>query len=372
MTRHLLRQVTSAAALAATLSGGNPLHAIAAPRHTDPAIASLAPGWNRIATGEGTSCIDGSAYAFYFRPGDPNRLAIIFAGGGACWSGPSCDTCGGAGYRIVATASKSLLESKGLFNFADDRNPLRGFTCVFVSYCTGDVHLGTRVATYSADSNQCHPDRQLEIRHIGYANATAVLHWVFQHAAEPRMVIVAGHSAGAIPTPFYAVRVAKRYPKARVVQFGDAAGGYDPALSAVFLKAWHADELLRQGWGGTGIPDSVLLTCEQVYVASSHVSPRIQFCQVNLASDSEQQRYLRLTGSRDSIATMLARNLGLLHRSIRRFRSFTAPGALHVVSEHDEFYSTTMDGVALRDWLAALIAGRSVRDVGKGLLYPER
>jgi hypothetical protein len=57
------------------------------------------PGWNRIVTGAQTGCIDGGEYAFYVRSGDPKKLTIMFMGGGPCWNGISCDTCGTEGDR---------------------------------------------------------------------------------------------------------------------------------------------------------------------------------------------------------------------------------------------------------------------------------
>ena len=38
----------------------------------------LVDGWNRIAPGGETTCSDGSEYAFYARPGDPEMLLVYF------------------------------------------------------------------------------------------------------------------------------------------------------------------------------------------------------------------------------------------------------------------------------------------------------
>src|SRR5262245_55206566 len=67
---------------------------------------ALAPGWNRIAAGEGTGCLDGGEYAFYVRPGSPTKLAFVFMGGGPCWSGATCDTCSATGdHRRLTSAA---------------------------------------------------------------------------------------------------------------------------------------------------------------------------------------------------------------------------------------------------------------------------
>ena len=43
--------------------------------------------------------------------------------------------------------------------------------------------------------------------------------------------------------------------------------------------------------------------------------------------------------------------------------SYISPGDSHTVLGKPEFYTETLDGVSLRDWVAALVAGELVEDV---------
>ena len=47
--------------------------------------------WQSIAPGGDTSCSDGSAYRFYVKEGDPNKVVLYMQGGGACWNRATCD-----------------------------------------------------------------------------------------------------------------------------------------------------------------------------------------------------------------------------------------------------------------------------------------
>jgi hypothetical protein len=329
--------------------------------------AVAATGWEPITGPEGTGCLDGSGYAFFVRHADPGRLVIYFDGGGACWNGDNCDLEG----RPTATARIQSRQhpapGSGIFDFASPRNPLRDFTVVFVPYCTGDVHLGTRSVVYTSPHRRSR-HRTFEVRHQGAANATAVLDWVFARFEAPELVFVTGSSAGAIPTPLHASRVARRYPEARVVQLGDAAGGYRTEAVPRLLDGWGASDWLRRLPGYRSF-DPASLTFETLYVVAARETPRVTFSQFNCVEDATQELFLKLVGMRGPhLPVLLKANLEDLRRSLGAFRSFTAPGSLHAILPRPEFYSLSVDGVAFRDWMTALLDGKPVENVGDDLL----
>src|ERR1700752_3258497 len=193
-----------------------------------PAKSSAAGVWQKIAGGDGTSCSDKSPYAFYVHPGDRRQVLIYFQGGGACWSGQTCDPKQNL-YR-PSLAEFDPTRGQGIFDFENAENPFRNYLVVFVPYCTGDVHLGNRQANYLSG--------QPALQHKGFVNAMSAVRWVFDQVANPQRVFVAGGSAGAMASPFYAGRVADHYRRASVVQFGDSAGWLGgPAIPGMF-QAW--------------------------------------------------------------------------------------------------------------------------------------
>src|SRR5438045_3078067 len=95
----------------------------------------------------GARCRDGSTTGVGVRvhPG-ATRLAIYFEGGGACFHDASCvindvfQNFGESQFNSWSTATGT----GGIFDPTRDDNPYRGFSFVYVPYCTGDVHAGSR------------------------------------------------------------------------------------------------------------------------------------------------------------------------------------------------------------------------------------
>jgi pectinacetylesterase len=330
-------------------------------------LAGLQPGWNRIPGAAGTGCAQDSTYAFYVRPGDSRRLMIYFDGGGACWDNRTCDLQERYFTRQIDSSEDRPAELAGILELSNPRNPVRDFTIAFAPYCTGDVFLGTRTVTYGGPDTRP-PEPRFQIRHQGAANAESVLRWVFDHVTAPDLVFVTGGSAGAVATPFYASRLAVHYPRARVVQLGDGAGGYRaPAVPAI-LAHWGAVQLLRQEPAFRAL-DTAALNFETLYVVASRTTPHVTFAQFNTSEDAEQLGGLSLSGVRGiPLEQLLRDNFTDITRANPRFRTYTGPGQVHTILRRPEFYTLVVDGVSFRDWVARLLEGGQVRNVGQNLL----
>ncbi len=160
---------------------------------------------------EGARCGNGSDTGLALRasPDASTTLLVLVQGGGACWEVGACyglktaayveDTLGEA--AIVAQAKA---HSKRVLMDRDDvDNPLRDAHQAFLPYCTGDLHLGTRVQTYEALG------QTRDLHHVGALNMQA-----------------------------FADRLATSFPDAtRVVLFGLSAGGYGALFNATRFQA---------------------------------------------------------------------------------------------------------------------------------------
>jgi hypothetical protein len=332
-------------------------------------LAALHEGWNTIADLPGTTCADGSSFHLVVHRGAPDKLLLFFNGGGACWRAQDCDPRGHVTYTVRADTANTPGMS-GIFDYTNAANPLRDFTMVWVPYCTGDVHLGMRDVEYRTDATASGGARTFVIRHEGGSNADAALSWAFGAVAHPSVVVVAGGSAGAIPSPVFAVKVAQHYPDARVVQLGDGAGGYGTKQVSALLEGWGAVDYLRRDptYRDYKPPQ---FNFEMLYITSAREAPRVTFAQYNTVDDAVQLYFLSLLGVKGlPLRTFLAADLKEIHHTNHAFRSYTAPGAVHTVLRSNAVYTTTVDGVSFRDWLAGLVEGRPVNDVGTALLDP--
>ena len=330
-------------------------------------LAGLAEGWNKIPGPHGTGCSHDSSYVFYVKPGSSDKLTIYFQGGGGCWNSGTCGLLGQATFDPAVDTTDAPGNFSGILDLANPANPLKDHNIVFVPYCTADIFLGNRTVTYSVPAADTAPARSTQIQHWGSADADSVMNWVYSHFREPSLVFVTGSSAGAIPSPLYASRVAQHYPNARVVQLGDAAGGYRAKAITDILAGWGATSSVLSDSVFRGV-DSATFNLETLYIVGSQATPRVTFTQYNNAGDAIQVAFLGLLGVKEPLPAMLAENLADIRKANPRFRSYTSPGDVHTILLRPEFYTLTVDSVAFRDWLAQLLDGGEVKDVGEALL----
>ncbi len=214
--------------------------------------------WEEVAL-PGTVCGDGSQYRFYFYDSGSDNLVFYFEGGGACWD---YDTCSGRAGVLGAAHPNGIppgyittFEPKyvsPIVNGADPGLPFRskttlatsGWSMVYMPYCTGDVHVGSRVATY-ADPTGAQPP--LTWRHAGQANTLAAVQYVKGRKPQIQKLLVSGFSAGGTATAaaYYFVR------QGLSPQFGyylDDSGPIYPAPSSSSLSR-PLHDTIRAAWG---------------------------------------------------------------------------------------------------------------------------
>jgi hypothetical protein len=176
--------------------------------------------WQEIALA-GTMCGNGSQFRFYvYDNPSSNNLLVSFEGGGACWD---YDTCSGRAGLLGAAHPNGIPAGyinefqpkyvSPLINGADPGIPGRakkniatnGFDMVYVPYCTGDVHIGNSVVTYTDPTGQNPP---LTFRHAGYTNTTKIADYLRTRFPSINKLVITGFSAGGVASSaaYYKVR----------------------------------------------------------------------------------------------------------------------------------------------------------------------
>lgn len=325
-----------------------------------------ASGWKTIPGGPGTGCAtDATPYEFYVHPGDAKKIAIYFEGGGACWNSKNC---GLEGRRIFDNSIDDTdrpwkkAQATGIFDIANPANPLHDFTLIMAPYCTADVHMGVRTVRFeSADG------KHLDVNYRGLANSQSVLDFVTRQYSSPKVVFVSGSSAGAIPSPVFASQLARHYTSARVVQLGDAAGGYRSSRLAAQLDLWGASRALKHDPLYSDL-DVTSANFEQFYTRAASVR-NLQMAQVNTAEDATQLFFLTELGHQVAkLAPLLGGDFAEIRKVDPKFRTYTIPGAVHTILQRPELYKTTVDNTALTKWIGDLVNGKRVGNVGESLL----
>ena len=327
-----------------------------------PATKAAAPGpfWKEVPGGPGTMCGTGTPFSFWVHGENPRHFLILLGAGGGCWN-PA--TCGGGRPTTDFTSDLSDFPARTGILAPRRDNPLRGYSVILIPYCTGDVHLGTRDASYPQDSTV-----SFTVHHQGRNNTRAALKWAFRMVKDPAVVVVAGIGAGAIASPMVAELIAEHYPTARVVQLGNGAGGFRAAAIPGILENWGVPTAMRES-GAYQDVDSTQVTFETLYTGFRHPAPNVRFAQINSASDTTQVRFLSLLGVHGyPLEVLMRKNLADIRAARHEFRSYVLPGKVHTVLLSASFYAAYVDSVALRDWVANLVEGKEVHDVGNRFL----
>ena len=322
----------------------------------DEATAPTAPAagpWERVTPGDGCVCADGSPYSFWVREADPSRVVFHLMGGGACFSFETC-SFDGVTYTVTADASPSR---GGIFDPDNPANPLAGHSFVVVTYCTGDLHLGTATTTY---------DGNLTVNHTGFLNASKALDEMANRFEDPVEVVVTGSSAGSAAAPLFGGLVADRFPEARVAVVADSSGAYpnNEDVNAEIGGRWGVDEALPD-WPvnqGLTIADIGL---PGLFVQTGRHHPDIRFSRFDHAFDLIQALFTTLSGGGIGPTDRMIRdNEEFIESRGVPVAGYLAPGVGHtILGDSEKMHALEVEGVAFIDWLTAFLAGEDVGDV---------
>jgi hypothetical protein len=316
------------------------------------AIATTAPStgdqvWERVVPGGDCQCSDGSEFSFWVRKANPKKVVLYLQDGGACFS---AKTCAPDSELYQTRADDGPTGEGGMFDFADPRNPFADYSVVFVPYCTADVHIGDATTTYAPG---------LTVHHKGYVNGTAALDHLaatFPGAAE---VVVVGESAGSIAAPLYGALVSDRLPHASITALADGSGSYPdlPRFNEI-IAAWGTGNALPS-W-----QENAEWSFPGLFIQSGRHDPKIVFARHDYAYDEHQQIWYPIAGvPANDLLSLVDRNETQIERAGVNLLSYIAPGGEHTVLTEERFYTETVNGQPLVDWLTRLIAREPVDDV---------
>lgn len=360
--RALVTVLAALTLLAACASDDVPADGSSAPT-TEPATTAATPptdgsetaagGWEQVSAPSTCRCSDGSPYHYWIRRADPQRVLFFLEGGGACFSAA---TCGPESPTFKVNLTGDLPEAdQGIFAFDDDRNPFASWSMVYVPYCTGDLHLGDATRDYGDG---------VVIQHNGSVNASTALAAMATAFPDADEVVVAGASAGSASAPLYGGLAHDAIPDARITVVADGSGAYpgDEGITSAIGSLWGVTNRLPAWPSSEGAPDSAWSLPGLFVQAGRHV-PDITMATINNAYDDVQAGFSALIGSTGDLRDKILANDEWIEAEGIEVRSWVTPGTGHTIIARPELYDTEVDGTALHEWLAALVAGDDVPDV---------
>jgi Pectinacetylesterase len=308
--------------------------------------------WERIVPGGDCQCADGSEFSFWVREANPHKVVIYLQDGGACFSAETC----APGRDLYSTkVSEGPTGEGGIFDFADVRNPFADYSFVYVPYCTGDVHIGNTTREYAPG---------LTVEHRGYVNGTAALDHLAATFPGATDVVVIGESAGSVASPLYAGLVSDRLPEAGITVVAHGSGSYPDAPRFTKLIAAWGLGTATPPWPERAGPTVERWSFPGLFIQSGRHDPDIVFARVDYAYDATQESWFPFAGVPvGDLLTRIDANEAKIEAAGMNVQSYIARGEEHVVFGDGPFYTETVNGEKLVDWVTRLIEGEPVYDV---------
>ena len=205
--------------------------------------------WSKVEP-QGGVCGDGSPYKFFvnYSPTSDN-LIVMFEPGGACWDFESCTggERGAANPHGIPNDHMFKYEFLNLLRRAPD-NPVADWNMVFVSYCTGDIHAGNKLATYPDPAG----GPALTFHHAGLADTQKVIEYLQPLFPRVPQLLVTGCSAGGIGALQNYAAVRTSLPGAQCGYLLNDSGpafhsdGPSKPVHTKIREAWNLDTYLER------------------------------------------------------------------------------------------------------------------------------
>ena len=193
----------------------------------EPGISAAVEKWTWVPFAD-AKCGDGSSVGIGVNlTMKSDRVLIYLEGGGACWSNLTCalgladhflSGYGATDFAADSTDTTGLAKTGGFFDRAAVANPFNDYSYVYVPYCTGDVHAGDHVVTYTTGPGY----------HVGFSNMTKFLIALADTFPAAGRIILAGSSAGGMGATINWWQTREAFPQVRVDMINDS-GAIMPA-----------------------------------------------------------------------------------------------------------------------------------------------
>ncbi|MDB4976820.1 MAG: hypothetical protein JWN48_5161 [Myxococcaceae bacterium] len=240
---------------------GDPLD----PKKASTATPAAPAGWTWFEI-PGAVCRDGSPTGIYVRFADSDSLLFYLEGGGACTSPDFCtynpknvnEVLAGSGETLFGSVGGAVPGRQqpgvdGIFNTSNSANPFGKWSMVYVPYCTGDVHFGTK-------SDGSAPGVAGKQQYVGYHNMEKfVARIVPTFKDKVKRVVLTGASAGGFGTLLNYSMVQDSFgDDIWVTALNDSGPSFDDAIQpACMQKRW------RDMWGFAGSLPKDCTECQQ-------------------------------------------------------------------------------------------------------------
>jgi len=190
---------------------------------------------------KGAKCRKGSDAGFFLKKsGKTDNLLVFFGFGGACFNPQMC--------ALTATAEIDLAQTPrnfGVFDHKNKENPVKDYNMVYIPYCTGDVHAGSRKNVKVDGVLGTHD-------FVGGDNYRLFLRRIAATFPDAETVVLTGYSAGGFGATFNLAVTQNAFGRdTSIVILSDGAPPLrdeylPPCLMKQLRDYWDLDEYLSE------------------------------------------------------------------------------------------------------------------------------
>lgn len=187
-------------------------------------------------------CLDGSPAGIGVRYGSVPKLLILFDGGGACFNDITCEATPSAYSEINFELWADSFGGTGIFNInlPNNNNPVDDWHHIYIPYCTGDFHAGSKITGGDNESF-----------FVGYINAALFLESIVPTFLDVEAVLVAGQGSGGFGAMLNFDRIAQAFPMATTSLLNDSGPFFRedylaPCLESQWRTLWDLEKALPE------------------------------------------------------------------------------------------------------------------------------
>lgn len=289
----------------------------------------------------GSSCSEGTPTGIGVNPGDAKHVLVYFEGGGACWDYSTCFVVHFAQPGPYTAKEFGGGRNDGIFDRTDGQNPFKDWSFVFVPYCTGDLHGGDNVATYTSPAGVA-----MQYHHTGRKNIELALSRIAATWPTTDKIVVSGSSAGGYGSGLNYDLVRTWFPSGEGYLIDDSGpplknDNFPPNYLPSFYAQWHLGETL----------DPICPTCRDdistLLPTLARLHPQDRMALLSSLQDKTIRTYLLLGAA--GFQTALLDLAATVIDPLPDFHYFFVTGETHTMLGDPQDF--TSQGVGLRSWL---------------------
>lgn len=314
---------------------------------------------------EGAVCRDGSPTGFGLRLQDgADKLVVYMQGGGACYDQGSCDDNPSSFGENDMTSWAPGNGFDGILNDDNTANPVKDYNFVFVPYCTGDLHVGSNPDSFvpGVDGTQ---------QFVGFGNFGLFMDKIKPYFTEITKIFLTGESAGGFGTVLNYTQVADTFDTLPVAHLDDSGplfaddDALAPCYQALVRYMWNVDESIPDGCTDCSQVNGDGISNMHIYLANTYTNG--SFGLFSTTADETIRDFFGAGQDDCSGTTPIPADVfedGLIDlrdnvlEPTGKWSTYFVDDDYHtIIHSEPEFYTTTVDSVALTDWIADILAG---------------